>query len=189
MSCRSNQAAAAAPKSRLLELRLLRGEGYSSAAQGRRGPQKEIKDRNVLENKYKAETRLKKWRISPCQSHVEGEGPLTEQTSIFLCAQGKPTFDLPVLDLYMYITHTHRKSTSAAHDHHTPAFAIVHLSIINLVWSALTCSQQWKCAPWGGYPRYWLPVPGILFLSWLLTEHALSIQHESTKACAKYADI
>lgn len=60
MSCRSNQAAAAAPKSRLLELRLLRGEGYSSAAQGRRGPQKEIKDRNVLENKYKAETRLKK---------------------------------------------------------------------------------------------------------------------------------
>lgn len=141
MSCRSNQAAAAAPKSRLLELRLLRGEGYSSAAQGRRGPQKEIKDRNVLENKYKAETRLKKWRISPCQSHVEGEGPLTEQKSIFLCAQGKPTFDLPVLDLYMYITHTHTQkinfcSTRPPHAslrHCAPQYNKPCLKCINLL--------------------------------------------------------
>lgn len=106
---------------------------------GRRGPQKEIKGRNVFENKYKAETRLKRWRVSPCRS----SGGRSRSPSLSVLSANRPlTFQLMIF-ICTYYTRTHRESTSAAHDHHSPPFTIVHLRVINLVWSALTCSQQW----------------------------------------------
>lgn len=76
------------------------------------GPKKRLR----TETCFKINTRQKNCRISPCQSCLEGGGPLTEQRSSFPCAQGKPTFDLPALDLYMYIIlHTHTQNQLVQH--------------------------------------------------------------------------
>lgn len=173
-------------KAPLLDPRLLCGECFSSGAHGTTGPppKKEIKDRNMFGNKYKAETQLEKWRISPSQSYLEGEAPQMEWK----------TSNFPALDLYMYIldthTHTDTESTSAAHTR--PAHAALHhcaprynkpcLKCINLLTTMVMCTLR-------GIPPLLTScswnIVCILTVNWTRIKHTAR-EHESLRQICWY---